>query len=211
MANKRITELPAASSLGSNDPFAVAQSGETKQVTYRTLYHEITSSLDADYAYAGMYQPSPTIYPIVGGVVGVYLGSVGATSSLSQNIDIQLSGSIPGLVQDQFVVNVDGVYKFDVQISATLNPGGNTPVTDKIPIEVAYATGSLASNIVEGTNLTFTASIQSSIPADRTFGLTKLIELHAGEAVYLVGKATKACDFKIKSSLMNIHRIGPIL
>ena len=211
MANKKITGLPTASSLGSNDPFAVAQSGETKQVTYRTLYHEITSSLDADYAYAGMYQPSPTIYPIVGGVVGVYLGSVGATSSLSQNIDIQLSGSIPGLIQDQFVVNVDGVYKFDVQISATLNPGGNTPVTDKIPIEVAYATGSLASNIVEGTNLTFTASIQSGIPSDRTLGLTKLIELNAGDSIYLVGKANKACDFKIKSSLMNIHRIGPIL
>lgn len=210
MADKKITQLNQASSLNTSDQFAVVQGGETKQVTYNTLFNETTSSLDNAAAYGGMYQPTPTIYPITGPIIGVYLGSVGATSSISQNVDIQLSGSTPGLNQDQFVVNISGVYKFDTQVSLTLNPGGNTPVTAKIPIEVGYATGSSASNIVEGTELTFTASIQSGVPTDRTFGITKLVELREGENIYLVGKATEECDLRIKSSLMNLHRIAHI-
>lgn len=210
MADKKITQLNQASSLDTSDQFAVVQGGETKQVTYNTLFNETTASLDNAAAYGGMYQPIPTIYPITGPVIGVYLGSVGATSSISQNVEIQLSGSTPGLNQDQFVVNVDGVYKFDTQVSLTLSPGGNTPVTGKIPIDVAYATGSSASNLVEGTQLALTASVQSGIPSDRTFGITKLIELRAGEAIYLVGRATEECDLLIKSSLMNLHRIAHI-
>lgn len=157
-----------------------------------------------DPEYAAMYQTGATIYSITSELTGTFLGSVGATGSVSKDIDIQLYGSIGANnpPQDQFVVNTDGVYRFTTTFAMKADdiPGGNTATVDS-----AIATGT-ASGIVPGSDFQFDLTDTASATS-RTVGITKMLSLVSGQNVMLVGKADRECTLSIQTSLMNLEKV----
>lgn len=157
-----------------------------------------------DPEYAAMYQTGATQYNITGDYVNVFIGSVGATGSVSKDIDIQLYGSVGANnpPQDQFVVNTDGVYKFSASFAMKADdiPGGNTAT-----IDTAIATGT-ALSIVPGSDFQFDLTDNASATS-RTVSITKMMSLVSGQNIMLVGKANRECYVSIQTSLMDIVKV----
>ena len=164
---------------------------------------DTVATLDPEYA--AMYQTGATAYDITAPLVGLFLGSVGATGSVNKGIDIELfeSNGLLNPPQDQFIVNQDGVYRFTSTFSMIANTvdGGNN-----VTIDSAIATGN-ASGIVPGSDFQFDLSTIASA-SSRTVAITKMMNLTSGDRVMLVGKAGGVCNVSIQTSLMNLEKVS---
>jgi hypothetical protein len=131
MPNLPISQLPSASSLTSNDVFAIVQSGTTKQTTFDSIYTGLTSS----------FASSSTFNNYTSSVQSYYLSAYHTASltTAAQNTPYSMSFSttdfssgitIGGPIKNQIQISNTGVY--DIQFSAQVDKTSGTTVNGYI-------------------------------------------------------------------------------